>query len=135
MQVLSRKFSIALISIVLCSFILTVVSIAVSQKYDIPFSTLWMTFIILSAPMFLIVGVLSSFIYGKFIRSTLIRFICYVITGTILIIPFSKYYFHDSNALRFAIIGACGAMLFFVIEWLFERYLFRGHYPKKRKLS
>ena len=135
MQVLSRKFSIALISIVVCSFILTVISFAVSQQYDIPFSTLWMTFIILSAPMFLIVGVLSSLIYGKFIRSTLIRFICYVVTGAFLIIPFSKYYFQGSDALRFAIIGACGAMLFFLIEWLFDRYLFRGQHPQNRKSS
>lgn len=130
MQVLSRKFSIALISIVVCSFILTVASFAGSQQYDIQFRTLWMTFTILSAPMFLIVGVFSSLIYGKFIQSTLIRFICYVSTGTILIIPFSKYYFHDSNALRFAIIGACGAMLFFLIEWLFDRYFFRGEHPQ-----
>lgn len=132
MQVLSRKFSIALISIVVCSFILTVVSFAVSQQYDIPFRTLWMTFIILSAPMFLIVGVLSSLIYGKFIQSTLVRFICYVGTGALLIIPFSKYYFQGSNALRFAMIGACGAMLFFLIEWLFDRYLFHGQHPQNK---
>ncbi|MEG0439900.1 MAG: hypothetical protein RR587_11770 [Solibacillus sp.] len=135
MQVLSRKFSIALISIVICSFIFAVVSIVGSKEYDIPFSTLWMTFIILSAPMFLIVGVLSSLIYGKFIRSTLIRFICYVVTGAILIIPFSKYYFQDSDALRFAILGVCGAMLYFGIEWLFNRYIFREQQPQKRKSS
>lgn len=135
MQVLSRKFSIALISIVVCSFILTVVSIVASQEYDIPFSTLWMTFIILSAPMFLIVGVLSSVIYGKFIQSMRIRFICYIVTGALLIIPFSKYYFQGSDALTFSIIGAFGAMLYFLIEWLFVRYIFHRQHPKNSKSS
>ncbi|ATP40638.1 hypothetical protein CSE16_11580 [Solibacillus sp. R5-41] len=135
MQVLSRKFSIALISIVVCSFILTVMSIGASQEFDLTFGTLWMTFIILSAPMFLIVGVLSSFIYWKYIRSTRIRFICYVVTGTILIIPYSNYYFQGSDALRFALLGACGAMIFFGIEWLFNRYIFRGERQQKRKSS
>ncbi|MEG0472785.1 MAG: hypothetical protein RR588_10665 [Solibacillus sp.] len=132
MQILSRKFSIALISIVVSSFILTVGNIVASQEYDIPFSTLWMTFIILSAPMFLIVGVLSSFIYGKFIRSTRIRFICYVSTGAILIIPYSKYYFQGSEALKFVLVGACGAMIFFAVEWLFNRYIFRGDHRQSK---
>lgn len=123
MQVLSRKFSIALLSIFIFSFILTLISITTSQQYDLPFSTLWLTFCVLSAPMFLIIGILSSFVYGKYVHTPLVRLGCYVLTGAILILPYANFYFQGSNTLQFAFMGACGAMLFFAIEWLFFRFI------------
>jgi hypothetical protein len=124
-QALSRKFTIALISTLLFSLLLTIFSYSAASEQSITFGTLLMTFIVLSAPMFLIIGVITSFVFEKYVRSTIMKFISYVITGAALIIPYSQYYFYGSDPLRFSILGAIGAALFYGVQWLFQTYLYR----------
>ena len=75
--------------------------------------------------MFLIIGVVTSFVFEKYVRSTIMKFISYIITGAALIIPYSQYYFFGADPLVFSILGAVGAALFYGVQWVFQTYIYR----------
>ena len=125
MQVLSRKFTIALVATFLFSFILSLINYTKSVQDYFSFGTLIMTFIVLSAPMFLIVGVVASLVFEKYIHSSVAKFISYIVVGAALVIPYSQYYFQGSEPLRFSILGAVGAALYYLIHWVFHKYIFK----------
>lgn len=125
MQVLSRKFTVALITTFLFSFLLTIFNfIAATERY-LGFSTTLLTFVVLSAPMFLIVGVITSFVFEKFIRSLKIKWFSYVIIGAVLVIPYTLYLFPDADLMLFSLLGAFGAILYCMIQAIFNRYIFK----------
>ena len=125
MQVLSRKFTVALVTTFLFSFFLTIVSLIAAPKHYLGFSTTLLTFVVLSAPMFFIVGVITSSIFEKFIRSLKIKWFSYMIIGAVLIIPYALYLFPGADLTIFSLIGAFGAILYCIILAIFNRYIFK----------
>lgn len=125
MQVLSRKFTVALVTTFLFSFFLTIFSLIAATKQYLGFSTTLLTFVVLSAPMFLIVGVITSSIFEKFIRSLKVKWFSYMIIGAVLIIPYALYLFPGADLMIFSLIGAFGAILYCVILAVFNRYIFK----------
>ncbi|MGN7478222.1 hypothetical protein ACTHOQ_10215 [Solibacillus silvestris] len=125
MQVLSRKFTVALIATFLFSFILTIASYTQATEQHLPFSTLLLTFVVLSAPMFLIVGVIASFVFEKFIRSPKIKWFSYIVVGAVFIIPYAIYFFRGADLLLYSLIGAAGAVLYCAVQAIFNKYIFK----------
>ena len=124
-QALSRKFTIALITTFLFSFALAVVNYFTDTENNLSFSTLLLTFIVLSAPMFLLVGVLTSFIFEKFIRSLKMKWFSYIIIGATFTMPYALYLFEGADLFRFSLIGAIGVALFCGIHIIFDKYIFK----------
>ncbi|MER2030517.1 MAG: hypothetical protein ABS903_15230 [Solibacillus sp.] len=126
MQVLSRKFTVALVSTFLFSFLLAlIVTWTASEKY-LTFSMTVLTFIVLSAPMFLIVGVAVSFLFEKNLRSTKMKWFSYIVIGAVFTVPYSLYFFKNANLLIFSIIGGFGAAIYCGIHLIFDKYIFKN---------
>ena len=124
---LSRKVTIALVAIVLyCTSISVFINIFDQTKY-LGFTTLWLTFFILSAPMFLIVGVAISFLFDKFVLTSNLKVLLYILIAGIVVLPYSAFLFQLtwSNVLSFFIFGAIAGFFFFIVQFLFENYLYR----------
>ena len=124
---LSRKVTIALVSLVLYSTTMSVfIYIFNSVKY-LDFTTLWLTFFMLSTPMFLIVGVAMAFLFDLFALNSNLKGLAYTILGGLAILPYSAYIFvlTWSNTLSYFIFGAIAGLLFFFVQILFERNIFR----------
>lgn len=125
-QALSRKFTIALITTFIFSFSLAVVNYMLAAEKDLSFSTLLLTFIVLSAPMFLLVGVVTSFVFEKFIRSQSRKWFSYIIVGATFSMPYALYLFEGADLFLFSIIGAIGAALYCGIHIIFDKYIFKS---------
>ena len=125
MQVLSRKFTVALISTFLFSFLLAHVTLTASEQY-LTFSMTVLTFIVLSAPMFLVVGVAVSFLFEKNLRSTKMKWFSYIVIGAVFTVPYALYFFENANLLIFSIIGGLGAAIYCGINLIFEKYIFNN---------
>lgn len=125
MQALSRLFTVALITTFLFSFFLTIYTRITNTEQTLEFNTTILTFVVLSAPMFLIVGVITSVIFEKLIRSSKIKWFSYVIVGAVLIIPYTLYLFPGADLMRFSLLGAFGAFLYCMIQAVFNRYIFK----------
>jgi hypothetical protein len=124
---LSRKVTIALVSIVLyCTFISTFIYIFDQMKY-LSFTALWFTFFVLSTPMYLILGVSISFIFDKFKLKSNLKVLVYTLIAGFAVLPYSAFIFQLtwSNAINFFIFGAIGGFFFFIMQVLFENYLYR----------
>ncbi len=124
---LSRKVTIALVSIVLyCTSISAFISIFDQTRY-LSFTALWLTFFILSTPMFLILGVAIAFIFDKFEIKYKLKGLVYTIIYGIAVLPYSAYFFQLtwSNAIYFFIFGAIAGFFFFIVQLLFEDFLYR----------
>ena len=124
---LSRKVTIALVAIVLyCTSISAFINIFDQTKY-LDFTTLWFTLFIFSAPMFLIVGVAVSFLFDQFVLKSNIKGLVYTIISGIVVLPYGEFLFHLtwSNTIRFFIFGAIAGFFFFIVQFLFENYLYR----------
>lgn len=125
MQTLSRKFTIALVATLIFSFIFSLIGYTDAANQYFSFPTMILTFVTLSAPMFLIVGVSCSFVFEKFLRSEWMKLISYVVMGAVLIIPYALYIFQGVDSFRFSIIGALGAALFYGVQKVFNRFVFK----------
>lgn len=125
-QALSRKFTVALITTFLFSFALTIVNFMTATESKLSFSTLLLTFIVLSAPMFLLVGVMTSFVFEKFIRSLKIKWFSYIVVGATFSMPYALYLFEGADLFLYSIIGAIGAALFCGIHIIFDKYIFKS---------
>lgn len=126
MQVLSRKFTVALISTFLFSFLLAlIVTLTASEQY-LTFSMTVLTFIVLSAPMFLVLGVAVSFLFEKYLRSTKMKWFSYIIIGAVFTVPYALYFFENANLIIFSIIGGLGAAIYCGIHLIFEKYIFKN---------
>ena len=124
-QALSRKFTVALITTFLFSFALSVVNFVTATENKLSFSTLLLTFIVLSAPMFLLVGVLTSFVFEKFIRSLKMKWFSYIVVGATFSMPYALYLFEGADLFLYSIFGAIGAALFCGIHIILDKYLFK----------
>ena len=126
MQVLSRKFTVALISTFIFSFLLAlIVTLTASEKY-LTFSMTVLTFIVLSAPMFLVVGVAVSFLFENNLRSTKMKWFSYIVIGAVFTVPYALYFFENANLIIFSIIGGLGAAIYCGIHLIFEKYIFKN---------
>lgn len=124
---LSRKVTIALVAIVLyCTCISAFIYIFDQTKY-LSFTTLWLTFFILSAPMFLIVGVAIAFLFDNFVLKSNLKGLLYTIIGGIVVLPYSAFIFQLtlSNAINFFIFGVIAGFFFFIVQFLFENYFYK----------
>lgn len=126
MQTLSRKFTIALISTFLFSFLLTIIVYMTASEQYLSFSMTLLTFIVLSVPMFLIVGVAVSFLFEKNLRSPKIKWFSYIVIGAVFTIPYALYFFEVANLFLFSIIGGFGAAIFCSIHLIFDKYIFKN---------
>ena len=126
MQVLSRKFTVALISTFIFSFLLAlIVTLTASEQY-LTFSMTVLTFIVLSAPVFLVVGVAVSFLVENNLRSTKMKWFSYIVIGAVFTVPYALYFFENANLLIFSIIGGLGAAIYCGIHLIFEKYIFKN---------
>lgn len=125
LQTVSRKFIIALVATLIFSFIFSLIGYTDAAKQYFSFPTMILTFVTLSAPMFLVVGVICSFVFEKFLRSEWMKLISYIVMGAVLILPYALYVFQDVDSLRFSIIGAIGAALFYGVQKGFNRFVFK----------
>ena len=124
---LSRKVTIALVAIVLyCTAISAFIYIFDQTKY-LGFTTLWLTFFVLSAPMFLIVGVAIAFLFDLFVLKSNLKGLVYTIIAGIAVLPYSALIFQLTwhNAINFFIFGAIAGFFLFIVQYLFENYLYR----------
>ena len=125
---LSRKVTIALVSLVLyCTTISVFIYIFNAVKY-LDFPTLWLTLFMLSTPMFLVVGVAIAFLFDLFVISAALKGLAYTIIAAIAILPYGALILELtwSNALNYLILGAIAGLLFFYVQFLFEHYIFRN---------
>lgn len=123
---LSRKVTIALVAIVLyCTSVSSIIYIFDQMKY-FDFATLWFTFFILSSPMFLIVGIAMAFLFDFIVLKSNLKGLVYTIFAGIAVLPYSAFIFQLtwSNALYYFLFGAIAGLLFFIVEVLFENYLY-----------
>lgn len=123
---LSRKVTIALVAIVLyCTSVSTFIYFFDQMKY-LDFATLWLTFFMLSTPMFLIVGVAMAFLFDLFVLKTNIKGLIYTIIAGIVVLPYSAFISQLtlSNAIYYFIFGAIAGFIFFIVQFLFENYLY-----------
>lgn len=125
MQVLSRKFTVALISTFLFSFLLAIIVTFTQSEQYLTFSMTVLTFIVLSAPMFLVVGVAVSFLFEKNLRSLKMKWFSYIVIGAVFTVPYALYFFEDVNLLIFSIIGGLGAIIYCGIHQIFDKYIFK----------
>ena len=126
MQILSRKFTVALISTFLFSFLLTILIYMTASEQYLSFSMTLLTFIILSAPMFLIVGVAVSFLFEKTLRSPKMKWFSYMVVGAVFTIPYALYVFGNANLFLFSIIGGIGAAIYCGVHLIFDKYIFKN---------
>lgn len=124
MQTISRKFTIALVTTLIFSVLFSLVGYTELAKQYFSFGTMIFTFVVLSAPMFLLAGVALSYLFEKFLRSEWMKFFSYIVMGAVLTIPYTMYIFNNSGSTRFALIGAFGAALFYGVQKLFQKYVF-----------
>lgn len=125
---LSRKVTIALVSLVLyCTTISVFIYIFNAVKY-LDFPTLWLTLFMLSTPMFLIVGVAIAFLFDLFVLSAILKGLAYAVIAGMAILPYSALILELtwSNAPIYFILGAVAGLLFFYVQFLFEQYIFRN---------
>lgn len=123
---LSRKVTIALVAIVLyCTSVSSIIYIFNQIKY-FDFATLWFTFFILSSPMFLIVGIAMAFLFDFMVLKSNLKGLVYIIFAGIAVLPYSAFIFQLtwSNALYYFLFGAIAGLLFYIVEVLFENYLY-----------
>lgn len=123
---LSRKVTIALVAIVLyCTSVSSIIYIFDQIKY-FDFATLWFTFFILSSPMFLIVGIAMAFLFDFIVLKSNLKGLVYIIFAGIAVLPYSAFIFQLtwSNALYYFLFGAIAGLLFYIVEVLFENYLY-----------
>lgn len=126
MQILSRKFTIALISTFLFSFFLTIIVYMTASEQYLSFSMTLLTFIVLSAPMFLIVGIAVSFLFEKYLRSPKMKWFSYIVVGAVFTIPYALYFFETANLYLFSIIGGIGAAIYCGIHLISDKYIFKN---------
>ncbi|MEK5184989.1 hypothetical protein [Solibacillus sp. FSL W7-1324] len=126
MQVLSRKFTVALVSTFLFSFLLAIIETMTASEQYFSFGMTVLTFIVLSAPMFLVLGVAVSFLFEKNLRSEKMKWISYIVIGAVFTVPYALYSFEDANLLIFSMIGGLGAALFCGIHLIFDKYIFKN---------
>lgn len=124
MQTISRKFTIALVTSLIFSILLSLVGYNESAQQYFSFGTMIFTFIMLSAPMFLLAAVALSFLFEKFLRNEWMKFFSYIVMGAVLTIPYTMYIFNNSGSTRLAFIGAFGAALYYGVQKLFQKYVF-----------
>ena len=123
---LSRKVTIALVAIVLyCTTVSTFIYFFDQMKY-FDFTTLWLTFFMLSAPMFLIVGVAMAFLFDLFVLKPRLKGLVYIIISGIVVLPYGAFISQltFSNAIYFFIYGAIAGFIFFIVQFLFENYFY-----------
>ena len=125
-QTLSRKITIALVTTFIFSFIFSIVGYNETAQEYFSFGTMIFTFVTLSAPMFLIAGVATSYIFENYLRSEWMKFFSYIVIGAVLIIPYTMYIFNNGGNIGFAVIGAFGAALFYGVQKLFQKYIFKA---------
>ena len=124
MQTISRKITIALVTTLIFSVLFSIVGYTESAQQYFSFGTMIFTFVMLSAPMFLIAGVMMSFLFEKFLRNEWMKFFSYIVMGAVLTIPYTMYIFNNSGSTTFAVIGLFGAALFYGVQKLFQKYIF-----------
>ena len=123
---LSEKVTIALVALFTYSTIITLVISIFEQEELLSFSSLWFTFFMLSAPMFLVVGVVVGFILDKVNVKTVGKAIGTTLIGGVLILPYSAYLFEIklSNVFNYFLFGALGGLMFYLVQFLFGKYLY-----------
>ena len=123
---LSKKITIALVALFTYSTIITIFVSMFGQDEFLSFSSLWLTFFILSAPMFLVVGVAVAFILDKVNLKTVGKAIVTTLLGGVLILPYSAYLFEIklSNVFNYFIFGAVAGLMFYLVQFLFGKYLY-----------
>lgn len=123
---LSKKVTIALVALFTYSTIITLVISIFGQEEFLSFSSLWLTFFVLSAPMFLVVGVVVACILDKVNVNTVGKAIGTTLIGGLLILPYSAYLFEIklSNAFNYFIFGAMGGLMFYFVQFLFGKYVY-----------
>ena len=123
---LSKKITIALVALFTYSTIITVfISIFDEEKF-LSFSSLWLTFFMLSAPMFLVVGVAVAFLLDKINFTTVGKAIGTTLLGGVLVLPYSAYLFEIqlSNVFNYFLFGAVAGLMFYLVQFLFGKFLY-----------
>lgn len=122
---LSNKITIALVALFTYSTIITIFISIFDKDEFLSFSNLWLTFFILSAPMFLVVGVAVAFILDKVNLKTVGKAIGTTLLGGLLILPYSAYLFDIklSNVFNYFLFGAVAGLMFYLVQFLFGKYL------------
>jgi ABC-type sulfate transport system permease subunit len=123
---LSKKITIALVALFTYSTIITIfISIFDEEKF-LSFSSLWLTFFMLSAPMFLVVGVAVAFLLDKINFTTVGKAIGTTLLGGVLVLPYSAYLFEIqlSNVFNYFLFGAVAGLMFYLVQFLFGKFLY-----------
>lgn len=128
LQFLSRKITISLVALVIFCTFSAIISLVFNSPKDLKFTTLWLTFLILSAPMFIICGVAVHIILCRFKLSGVMNIMIYVLSGVILILPYSAYILalNSSNMFYYMFIGAVAGMIYFGTQYLFEQAFYKN---------
>lgn len=124
MQRLSRKTTIALLTLLIFSLLMTGLSYTDSSKEYFTFWSLFEFYLLIGVPTILIFGIVASYIADSVKMRKRWRLMLYAAIGSFMIIPFSAYVFGGTNPM-FSLIGIFTAVLFFVMEWIVNKYIYR----------
>lgn len=124
---ISRKVSIALVSLVAYCTLISLIIFILDGLEFFGFYALWMTFFVLSAPMFIIAGVVVSFILSRVKMKPIVNGFIFTLVGGFLIIPYSAYIFDFSLEVfwNYFLFGALAGLVFYLVQVLFEKLIFR----------
>lgn len=127
MQRLSRKTTIALITLVVFGLMMTVLSYTESSKEYFSFWSLFELYIVMGGPIILIFGIAASYIADAVSLKKHWRVLLYAFIASFIMVPYSTYLFGNASPL-FSMTGIFTAVLFFSIEWAFHKYIYRSSF-------
>lgn len=125
MQRLSRKTTIALIALFIFSLLMTVFSYTDSSKDYFSFWSLFELYLIMGIPLILIFGMVASYLADAWKLRKRWRILLYALVASFVMVPYGAFIFGGAGPML-STIGILTAVLFFVIEWLFQTYIYRA---------
>ena len=124
MQRLSRKTTVALITLAVFALLMTILSYTESSKEYFSFWSLLELYLIMGGPIILIFGIAASYIADAVNLRKRWRLLLYASVASFIMIPYGTYLFGGASPL-FSLTGLFTAVLFFAVEWLVLKYMYR----------
>ncbi|MER2105953.1 MAG: hypothetical protein ABS949_03360 [Solibacillus sp.] len=125
MQRLSRKTTVALITLAVFALVVTVLSYTESSREYFSLWSLFELYLIMGGPVILIFGIAVSYIADMVKFRKRWRILFYAFIASFIMVPYSTYLFGAASPL-FSLTGILTAVLFFMIEWAFYKYIYRA---------
>lgn len=123
LQIISRKFTVALIAMTIFSLAFALVGYTSSSEEYNSFGSLFGMFVVFSAPQFIVVGSIASFLIDRYFKWKRFEILAYAVIGALAMIPFTLYIFNNGakELALFMLYGAIAAILYYGVKWVLNR--------------